>query len=116
MLVTLLFFVVAMAFSIYCWAKHQGTLGLLSFLLWFLFVVYCWGLSLTQWDLHYDFAMFGVLMGIIVIFTSIYMIIQSNRLPGDEEEEEKPRDVVEEVYQHRKRIREAKNRMRGYGD
>lgn len=85
MLMTLLFFVVAMGFSIYCWKSKQGLLGLLSFLLWFMFTMYAFSLRITQWDLHYNFGMLGVLMALIMIITAIYMIVQKNRIPGEEE-------------------------------
>lgn len=96
MLLTLLFFVVAMGFSIYCWLKREGVLGLLSFLLWFLFVVHSFGLSIARWDLFFDFGLFGCLMALIMVFTSIFMIIQKQTIPG---EEEKPRyESYEDIF------------------
>lgn len=111
MLLTLLFFVVAMGFSIYCWIKQQGLLGLLSFFLWFLFVVQSFGLSLARWDLFYDFGLFGSLMGIIMMFTSIYMIIQKQNIPG---EDELPKETnVDRFIRKRDKIRDATRKIRG---
>ena len=114
MLLTLLFFVVAMGFSIYCWYKHDGVLGLLSFLLWFLFVVQSFGMSLMRWDLPFGFGLFGCLMAIIMIFTSIFMIIQKQTIPGEEEEqEESAEDYVDSVEAHKTRINDAVRKRRG---
>lgn len=112
MLLVLLFFVCAMGFSIYCWFKHDGVLGLLSFLLWFLFTFHSFGLSATRWDLPFGFGIFGTLMGIITIFTSIFMIIQKQTLAG-EIEEPKEEDYVTRVAKHRERINEAVRKRRG---
>jgi hypothetical protein len=112
MLLVLFFFVVAMGFSIYCWVKKQGLLGLLSFALWFLFVVQSFGLALAQWDLYYDFGLFGSLMAFIMIITSLYNIIKGRAsLPGEEEPEEV--DYVTRISEHRKRIAEAVRKRRG---
>ncbi len=111
MLLILLFFVVAMGFSIYVWAKHQGILGLLSFALWFLFVVQSFGLALAQWDLFYDFGLFGSLMAFIMIITSLYSILKRPEIPGEEEPQEE--DYVTRVAEHRKRIAEAVRKRRG---
>jgi len=111
MLLTLLFFVVAMGFSIYCWIKKQGLLGLLGFALWFLFVVHSFGLSLARWDLFYDFGLFGSLMGIIMMFTSIYMIIQKQNIPGEEEPEKE--SSIDRYIRKRDKIRDATRKIRG---
>jgi hypothetical protein len=112
MLLILSFFVVAMGLSIYCWTKKQGLIGLLSFVIWFLFVVYSFGVSVARWDIYYDFALIGVLLALIMIFTSIYMIIDKGRIPG--EEEEKPEeDYVTRVNERRKKLSEAIRRRRG---
>jgi len=114
MLLTLFFFVVAMSFSIYCWYKHEGVLGLLSFLLWFLFVVHSFGLSLMRWDLPFDFGLFGCLMALIMIFTSIFMIIQKQTIPGEEEEqEESAEDYVARIDEHWNQLNESVRKRRG---
>jgi len=102
MLLTLLFFVVAMGFSVYCWIKQNGILGLLSFLLWFLFTVNAFGLSVARWDLQYDFGIFGVLMAFIMIITSLYRILQRNKMPDEEEPVQE--DTYTRVAKRKKKI------------
>ena len=114
MLLILAFFVVAMGFSIYCWHKHDGLLGLLSFLLWFLFVVFSFGQSLAPWDLYYDFGLFGSLMGIIAVFTSLFMIIQKQKLVGEDDEDIPPEDYLDSITKHRKAIHDKWKKIRGY--
>lgn len=100
-----------MGFSIYCWIKKQGLLGLLSFVLWFMFVVYSFGVSLVQWDLYYNFGLFGSLMALIMIITSLYMIIDKTRIPG---EEESPKETnVDRFIRKRDKIRDATRKIRG---
>jgi hypothetical protein len=111
MLLTLLFFVVAMGFSIYCWAKRNGILGLLSLAVWFLFVVYVFGASLTRWDLQYDFGMFGTLMAFIMVITSLYRILQRPKMPDEEEPQEKT--VITRVSERSKKLNSLYRSMRG---
>ena len=111
MLLELLFFVVALAFSIFCWLKKQGLLGLLSFVVWFLFVVYSFDVSAAQWDIYYDFALIGVLFALIMIFTSIYMIIDKGRIPGEEEPEKE--SSLDRYNKKLKKLRDATRKSRG---
>jgi len=111
MLLILLFFVVAMGFSIYCWVVKQGLLGLLSFVLWFMFVVYSFGVSLVQWDLYYNFGLFGSLMALIIMLTSLYMIINRPKIPGEEEPEKE--SSIDRYIRKRDKIRDATRKIRG---
>jgi hypothetical protein len=109
----LIFFAIAMGFSIYCWAKHQGLLALISFAFWFMFVMYCFGAAIVQWDIYYGFGLLGCLMAFIMLITSLYYIIKNRpSLPGEDEEPPKV-DYVTRILERKKQIDEAVRKRRG---
>lgn len=106
MLLVLLFFVIALAFSIYYFFKKQIMLSMIGGFLWFLFVIYVYPLS-TGWDIYRGFAAIGSLMA----FLSWILPLAWRHV--EELEEEKPYDYYQDIAGQKKQIRDTLRKMRG---
>jgi len=103
MLLVLLFFVIALGFSIYCFTKKVTLLSLLSGFLWFGFIIYTYPLS-GGWDIYRILAAFGVIMAILS------WILPLAWRPKLEPDDEHPHyENTEDIFDHLERDR-TKNR------
>jgi hypothetical protein len=106
MLLVLLFFALALAFSVFYFIKHNIALSIIGGFLWFLFVVYVYPLS-AGWDVYRGFAAIGGLMAFISWILPLAWRVKI------EEEEEEPYDYYGDIANQRNEIRGTLRKMRG---
>jgi hypothetical protein len=108
MLISLLFFFIVLAFSVFYFIKKQTMLSIIGFALWFLFVVYEFNLSTGLGDIYSGFAAIG---GLMAFMSLILPLTWRPKLPG--EEEESPVDYYDDIAAQKKQIRDTIRKMRG---
>ena len=108
MLLVLVFFIIALGIMAFGLIRKDKIFSYISLALWLLFCIFTYPMSTAAWDIYMDFGVIGTLLA----FVSLVVPFTWRGNLGAEEEEV-PREYVDDIFYQREQIRGTRNRMTG---